>query len=255
MQSKQTTLKSGLALVLFAAFCGLSFYFLNPFQGIFGERELAQMPQITPPSWSNLESGLALQPVPLENGSNGSGGLGGNTAVGQTRPLEQLTVRFQGQTNTVRTGDLYASKVAQTTTDTGAPAYIVEYDETGANALVTQLWQQYATAELESSVRNPGVDLQNGALVLQAEAETPLGWQDVAVTLDFNEQGTAFEVGQINIGGFAFSSPPGALADMVAELEREGNNVLQSAVIVDPAGQLTIGQIYIADNMLRIIAN
>ena len=233
----QTALSAGFALLLFILFCGLSGYFLNPWS----TRQSSQIEQEPPPDWSNLDASLGLRPVD------------GATVI----PLTQVTVQLQGETSTINSSDLYARQVVQTRTDTGAIAYVVEYDQIGANALVNQLWQEYATAETRSSMRNPSVDLQNGTVVFLAEAGTPLGWQDIAVTLDFDEQGTAFNVGSVTMGGLTFtaSSVPEPLAGMLTQLEQEGNAALQTAVFVDTSGQLTIDQIYIADGVLRMIAN
>lgn len=249
--STATTLKAGLALLLFVLFCGLSGYFLNPWSS----RNIAPNEQQPPPDWSNLDANLGLRPI---DGSDGTAnnGIGGNGSAPVT-PLGQVTVRWQGQTSTVDSGDLYARQVVQTQTETGATAYLVEYDELGANALVNQLWQEYATAEVQSSLRNPSVALQPGAVLLQAETETFLGWQEISVTLDFNEQGTAFAVGAVSVGGLSFNaaSAPEPLAGLLTELEREGNAALNTAVFLDPSGQLSIEQIYITDNLLRLIAN
>ncbi len=235
--STQTALKAGFALLLFILFCGLSLYFFNPWSA----RTASQIEQAPPPDWSNLDASLGLRPL---DGAN-------------VTPLTQVTVQLQGETNTINSGDLYARQVVQTRTDTGATAYVVEYDEIGANALVNQLWQEYATAEVRSNMRNPSVDLQNGAVILFAEAGTPLGWQNIAVSLDFDEQGTAFSVGSVSVGGLALSasSAPEPLAGMLTQLEQEGNAALQTAVFLDTSGQLSINQIYIADGFLRMIAN
>jgi hypothetical protein len=229
-------IKSALALIFFAFFCALSAYFLNPFSaGGF----LDSTPPTPPTDWSNLDPNVGLRPAP-----------GSPLAV---TPLEQITVQVQGQTTVLNSRDLYARQMGQTTTDSGAVAYVVEYDEMGANALVTQLWQEYVPEETKTNLRNPTIALQPGGVALQLQANTPLGWQNLDLTVDFNEQGTGFTITDARLANISLTNFP-ELDSLVTQLETEGNAVLQTATVLNGSESVQLSQIYVDEGMLRLMA-
>lgn len=211
------------------------------------EHAVAQ--QQTPIDWSGL-GGIGLV-------QTGEGSVGPVQIVPETiSPVNRVTLNVQGQQAVIDTQTIHADRVEQAQTVQGTEAYYAEYNETGANALANDLFVQYATADLQQQMRNPHVDLKPGAMVVYAEANLEIGWQEVALILAFDESGTQFEVAGIDIGGQRFDQPPaGFLANMMNSFEVQGNQALRNAQIVTPTGNLNIQQIYITENTLQVVAH
>lgn len=258
----------------FFLLCAVIIYLVNPIQvamrlaGFESEgdtetflADYATQQQQAPIDWSGLDQTNLVQ----------SGGSANTTtqaaAVGQGKPavqivpetirtVETITVNVQGQQSIVDVQAAHTERAEQAQATDGGTAFYAEYTESGANSLVNDLFVQYATADVRNQVRNPRVDLKPGAMVVYAEANLEIGWQEVAFILTFNETGTQFQIAGIDIAGQRFNNPPaGFLTNLMNSIERQGNQALQDAQIVTANGTLNIQQIYIAENMLQIVAH
>lgn len=268
---------------LFAAFggcattmllCGIIIYFMNPVQlamslAGFDSRadtdtflnETATAQQTNPIDWSGL-GGVNV----VESGEGRADGNGTNSApIGQSAvqvvpetitSVAQVTVNVQGQQGVIDTGVIHAERVEQAQTTSGTPAYYAEYNQAGANALATDLFTQYAPADVRQQVRNPRVELKQGAVIVYAEANLELGWQEVGLVMQLTNNGRQFEVAGIDINGQLYNTPPsGYISELMQTIELEGNRALNNAQIVTPSGNLNIQQIYITEDTLQLIAN
>lgn len=171
-------------------------------------------------------------------------------------PVQSVGITFQGQTGVVDTSTIHAEVVEQGETAAGQTTYYAEYTEAGANALADDLLTQYAPPDLRQLLRDPWVDFKPGVLVLHAEANVqPFGWQPTAVVLAFTPTGTQFDVAGVEVAGQFFTPPPsGPLADWVNLLRTEGNRALLEAQFTHNGQTLPLRQLYVDDNILKLIA-
>lgn len=171
---------------------------------------------------------------------------------GVVQPAAVVSVQVDGQTAAIDASQLYAQRVEQVVSGSEVQAVFVEYDEAGANALLSQAMLQ-APPEVTQRLRNMRVDLKPGAVVVYGDANTPLGWQPVGAVLVFDAAGTRFEVAGVDIGGQLYAAPPdGYFGDLAAQLEAEGNRLLDTAVIQNG---LSVEQVYITETGLQIVAH
>lgn len=258
----------------FFLLCAVTIYLINPIQiamrlaGFESEGDTetflvdyAAAQQQTPIDWSGLDQTNLVQSGDGVNDPSQSAAIGQGKPAVQIVPetvsaVETVTVNVQGQQSVVDVQAAHVQRAEQAQATDGGSAFYAEYTESGANSLVDDLFVQYATADVQQQVRNPRVDLKPGAMVVYAEANLEIGWQEVALILTFNETGTQFQIAGIDIAGQRFNNPPaGFLTDLMQTVETQGNQALQNAQIVTPNGPLNIQQIYIAENMLQIVAH
>lgn len=257
--------------------CGIIIYFINPIQigmslagfnsqadteTFLDETAAVQQTTTNPIDWSGLTDVNVVQSGEGRAEDSGGGNVApiGQAAV-QVLPetittVDTVTVNVQGQQGVIDTGTIHAERVEQAQTTSGTPAYYAEYDQAGANALANDLFIQYAPADVRQQVRNPRVELKQGAMIVYADANLEFGWQEIGLVIQLTNNGRQFEVAGIDLNGQLYSTPPqGYIADLMQTIEVEGNRALNNTQIVTPSGNLNIQQIYITEDTVQLIAN
>lgn len=131
--------------------------------------------------------------------------------------------------------------------------YFIEYDEVGLNQYLNYWFGFWA--ESDGQIRNIRFDLKPAGLIVYADVDLWLRQQRVGIVFVLDSSGRQFAFKGVDIGGELFTQPPtGALANYIHYLESQGNLALSDLRFLDPAGTLTIHQIYLDEDFVQIIA-
>lgn len=137
--------------------------------------------------------------------------------------------------------------------DTGAPLATVSFDET---ALTNLCYQRSAICRNDNpQYQNVRIDLQPGGAVVYADVNVPnLGIQQTAgVVLRLDGTGRQFEVAGVDIGGALYDTPPGDMSDLVDDIERTGNDILNQLTLEAAGSQYALSEVRVDDSTLTLI--
>ncbi len=106
----------------------------------------------------------------------------------------------------------------------------------------------------DSRFRNITIDLRPGGAIVYADVTLPgIGiTQRAGIVLHLNGA-RQFAVAGVDVNGTLFSTPPGELSDIVAEVERVGNDVLRQAGLRADGARYSVSEIYVDDIQLTIV--
>jgi uncharacterized protein YigE (DUF2233 family) len=159
-------------------------------------------------------------------------------------PLDQITILlppYVPQPVTVTTAELEGLQVSAGTTATGTTVYVLTLGEESFNALM-QRWLP-AGGIVDERYRNMRLDLQPGGLILYAEVDVGIGWQQMGLLL--LQEGTSLTPSGLVFGQEVYPLPEeGSLADALQQIGGTIDRVLGALTIVGPLpGEARVSQV------------
>lgn len=198
-------------------------------------------------------AGAADTTAPAATPAVGDGAASPAEDLPQPLGAVRVDVWFLSEPTTFYTDQIFAERLERGLAENGQIAYFIEFGEDGANTCLEDWFGEFVAQE--ARLRDPWIDLKPGGAVVYADVDLEVGWQQVGAVFMLDASGRQLVLAGVDIDGRLYSAPPaGEIADLVNQLESEGNRALRELTFLDPAGELTIQAISLSEDSALAVA-